>query len=116
MGDSIIKNKSFQFALAVIRVYKALVERKEFLLSRQLLRSGTSIGANTREALNTQTRKDFMFKFSICQKECDETLYWLELLYASDLISKEEFTFLHGEACSMLKMIKSIIVTSRKRR
>lgn len=113
MGDSIIKKKSFEFALCVIRVSRLLNKNREYVLSRKLLRSGTSVGANIREALNTQTRRDFIYKFSLSQKECDETLYWLELLYLSDLISKDEFDVLYGEATGMLKMIRSIILTSR---
>ena len=115
MGDSIIKKKSFEFALCVVRISRSLIDNREYVLSKQLLRSGTSIGANIREALNTQTRRDFIYKFSLSQKECDETLYWLELLFLSNLISKDDFDELFHEATGMLKMIRSIILTSRKR-
>lgn len=114
MADSIIRKKSLLFAIAIIKLSRSLIERKEYVFAKQLLRSGTSIGANAREALNTQTKKEFIHKFSISQKECDETLYWLELLHATNIIADDEFTHLHSEALSMLKMIKSIIITSKR--
>ena len=77
---NIIKEKSFLFAIEIVGLYKVLAERKEFVLSRQMLRSGTSIGANIREATNAQSKADFIHKLSISLKESDETYYWLELL------------------------------------
>lgn len=80
-----LKEKSFAFALDIIREYKILVEEKrEYVMSKQILRSATSIGANIREAQNAQSKADFIHKLSISQKECDETLYWLELLFGSE--------------------------------
>ena len=80
MGDDILKKKSFEFAIRIVNLYKLLIlDRKEFVLSKQLLRSGNSIGANVREGLNAQSKAAFIHKLSISQKECDETLYWLEL-------------------------------------
>jgi four helix bundle protein len=79
--QNIIKEKSFAFAIRVIKMYNFLKEhKKEFILSRQLMRSGTFVGAMVREAINAETSKDFIHKLSIAQKECDETCYWLELL------------------------------------
>ncbi len=87
-----LKDKSFQFALNIIKLYKYLTEeKKEFIMSKQLLRSGTSIGANIREGQNAQSKADFIHKFSISQKECDETLYWLELLSQSEYLEENEF-------------------------
>ena len=83
MQDNIIKTKSFEFALHVMGLYKKLASQQEYVLSKQLLRSGTSIGANVQEALAGQSRKDFLHKMSIASKEARETLYWLELLQAS---------------------------------
>ena len=83
MKDNPIKSKSFQFALHVMEQYKKLVAQKEYVLSKQLLRSGTSIGANVQEALAVQSRPDFLHKMSIASKEARETLYWPELLKAS---------------------------------
>ena len=80
MSESVVKNKSFAFAVRVVNFYKMLNEKKEFIMSKQLLRSGTSVGANVREAINAQSKADFIHKLSISQKECDESMYWLELL------------------------------------
>jgi four helix bundle protein len=81
MSENVVKHKSFLFAVRIVNLYKLLVnERKEFVLSKQLLRSGTSVGANVREAINAQSSADFIHKLAIAQKECDETLYWIELL------------------------------------
>ncbi len=115
MSDSIIKKKSFEFAVRVVNLYKLLItDRKEFVLSKQLLRSGTSIGANVREAINAQSKSDFIHKFSISQKECDETIYWLELLKETKYISEIEFESLNGDAVELLKIIRSIIIATKK--
>ncbi|MEI6091121.1 MAG: four helix bundle protein [bacterium] len=108
---SIIKEKSFKFAVRIIYLYKYLVEdKREFILSKQLLKSGTSIGANVREALNGESKADFVHKLSIAQKECDETLYWLELLKETDKISQEEFESIYPDAEEILTIIRSIII------
>jgi four helix bundle protein len=110
-----LKDKSFQFALKIVKLYTFLSEQKrEYVLSKQLLRSGTSIGANIREAQNAQSKADFIHKFSISQKECDETLYWLELLHQSGFLDEKEFTAIHHEANELLKMLKSSILTTKK--
>ena len=81
MADNVIKTKSFNFALRIVKLFQFLnQEKKEFVLSKQLLRSGTSIDANIREAQNAESKANFIHKLSIAQKETDETLYWLELL------------------------------------
>ncbi len=113
--DNIIKIKSFQFAIRVINLYKHLCsEKKEFVLSKQLLRSGTSIGANVREAVNAQSKLDFIHKLSIAQKECDETSYWLELLKETDYINENEYISIHNDAMDILKIIRSIILTTKQ--
>jgi four helix bundle protein len=110
-----LKDKSFQFALKVINLYKFLTEQKrEYIMSKQLLRSGTSIGANIREGQNAQSKADFIHKFSIAQKECDETLYWLELLHQSDFLEEKEFKAIHNDATELLKMLRSSILTSKQ--
>lgn len=92
MSESIVGKKSFDFAIKIVNFYKKFSsENKEYVLSKQILRSGTSVGANIREALNAQSKMDFIHKLSISQKECDETIYWLELLYETQYISVEEF-------------------------
>src|SRR5438445_13576611 len=114
---SILKDKSFQFALRVIKLSKYLVEEKrEYVLSKQILRSGTSVGANIREAQNAQSKADFIHKLSISQKECDETMYWLELLNQSEYISEVEFNSTYKDANELLKMLRSSIITSKNNR
>jgi four helix bundle protein len=116
MSESIVGKKSFEFAIHIVNFYKKFsVEKKEYILSKQILRSGTSIGANVREALNAQSKMDFIHKLSISQKECDETIYWLELLFATQYISKEEFENLKSQASQLLKIIRSIIITTKNK-
>ena len=115
MSESIIKNKSFELALLGVNFYKILIsEKKEFIMSKQFLRSITSVGANVREAVNAQSKPDFIYKLSISQKECDETMYWLELLRETDYISKNEFISIYPQCEEVLKIIRSIIITSKK--
>ena len=112
---NVIKDKSFGFAVRVVNLYKVLVsERKEFVLCKQLLRSGTSVGANVREAMNAESNADFVHKLAIAQKECDESCYWLELLRETKYIDDKEFESLHNDASELLKIIRSIILTSKK--
>ena len=113
---SIIEDLSFLFAIIIIKTYKCLVDKeKEYILSKQLVRSGTAIGALVREAQNAESTKDFIHKLSIAQKECDETIYWIDLLkiteYLNDTVSKD----LTSEGMELLKMIKSAIRTSKKK-
>lgn len=114
---SIIKDKSFLFAKRIVKLYKYLTEtKKEFVLSKQLLRSGTAIGALVREAQNGESKMDFAHKLGIAQKECDETLYWLELLYESNFLNEKEFISIQKEANELLKMIRSAIITTKARK
>ena len=114
MSESIVKNKSYQLSLEGIKLYKILQERKEFILSKQFLRSLTSVGANVREAINAQSKADFIHKLSISQKECDESLYWLELLKDAGYLTKDEFLPVHNQTTEVLKIIRSIIITTKK--
>jgi four helix bundle protein len=110
-----MKEKSFLFALRIIHLYKYLTEvKKEFILSKQLLRSGTSVGANVREAQNAESKADFIHKLSIAQKECDESMYWLELLQQSGYLNPEEYNSIFQDAEELLKMLRSSIITSKK--
>ena len=112
---SIIKDKSFAFAVRAIRLFQYLTEiKKEHVLSKQLLRSGTAIGALVREAQNAESTKDFIHKLGIAQKECDETIYWLELLKETEYINDKEFESINNEANELLKMLRSAIITSKK--
>ena len=113
--SSIIKEKSFTFAVRIVNAYKYFSqEKKEYIMSKQLLRSGTSVGANVREAQNAQSKPDFIHKLSISQKECDETMYWLELLYETHFLDEKEYSELHSEATDLLKIIRSIIITTKQ--
>src|SRR5690348_17215658 len=112
--QNIVREKSFAFAIRVIKMYDFLKEyKKEFILSKQLMRSGTSIGAMVREAINAETSKDFSHKLSVAQKECDETCYWLELLKEANYISEKEFASIYNDATELLKIIRSIIIKSK---
>lgn len=112
MKENIIKDKSFLFSIRIIKLYKYLCEeKKEFVLSKQILRSGTSVGANVREAEHAESPTDFKHKMSIAQKEINETLYWLELLCATDYISKSHFESLNTDAVEIIKLITTIIKT-----
>jgi four helix bundle protein len=114
--ENVVREKSFGFAIRVVNLYKVLSgERKEFVISKQLLRSGTSVGANIREALNAESTADFIHKLAIAQKECDETCYWLELLHKTEFIRESEFNSMYGDASELLKIIRSIILSSKKR-
>jgi len=110
---NIIKEKSFIFAIEIVNLYKILAERKEFVLSRQMLRSGTSIGANVREAEHAQSKADFIHKLSISLKEANETEYWLDLLFETKYISESEFQNIKPKIIELLKLLTSIINTSK---
>ena len=113
-STSIVVNKSYNFAVRIIKLYKYLSETKrEFIISKQMLRSGTSIGANVRESQNAESDADFIHKLSIAQKECDETLYWLELLYETNYLNDKELDSIHLDCEEILKIIKSIILTKK---
>ena len=115
-GKSIIKSKSFTFAIRIVKLYQYLViEKREYTLSKQLLRSGTAIGALVREAQNAESTKDFIHKLGIAQKECDETIYWLELLKETTYLLEKEFENINKEAIELLKMIRSAIITSKRK-
>ena len=111
---NVIKEKSFEFAKEIVYLYKVLAEKREYVLSKQLLRSGTSIGANIREAEHAQSKADFIHKLSISLKEANETEYWLELLFETQYISESEFLNMKPKIMELLKLLTSIINTSKK--
>lgn len=113
MGKSIIQEKSFAFASSIVKAYKFLVGNKEFVMSKQLLRSGTSIGANVEEALAASSTADFIHKLNISAKEARETSYWLRLLYDNDYLETILFHSLHDENTVLIKMLSSIIMTTK---
>ena len=115
MDKGKLKEKSFKFAVRVVNLYKYLCEeKKEFVLSKQILRSGTSLGAMIREAEHAESKSDFIHKMAIAQKECNETIYWLELLQTTDYISNTEFESINPNAIEIIKMITSSIKTTKK--
>ena len=110
--DNPVKDKSFQFALEIISLYKYLTsEKKEYVLSKQILRSGTSIGANIEEALSSQSKKEFIEKLNISLKEARETSYWLRLLNASGYIQKND---LIEKSEELSKILTSIIISKKE--
>lgn len=114
MRDNIVKRKSFDFALAIVKICRVLAEEKrEYVLSKQLLRSGTAVGALVRESEHAESKKDFIHKLAIALKEANETEYWLELLYQSDSIQKEDFQKLSNANKELLKLLISIIKSSK---
>ncbi len=114
MVESPIKKKSVDFALRIIKLYKYVTNSKnEYVLSKQLLRSGTSIGANISEAEYAQSKADYIAKMSISLKETNETVYWLELLYKSDYLNEAEYTSINENAVELLKMLTSIVKNSK---
>ena len=111
--DSIIKQKSMAFAMRIVRLYQFLTrEKQEFVMSKQVLRSGTSIGANIAEAIYGSSRKDFVAKLQIAKKEAAETIYWLELLNGCDYIPDNLYTSLHADCRELLLMLTSAIKTT----
>lgn len=110
---NIIKDKSFAFAIDIVNLYKTLSEKKEFVLSRQILRSGTSIGANIRESEHAQSKADFIHKLSISLKEANETEYWLDLLYQTKYLSDIEFQNIKPKIIELLRLLTSIVKTSK---
>ncbi len=114
MRKNIVKDKSFGLAIRVVKLYQFLVsEKKEFVISKQLLRSGTSVGAMVREAEHAETKKDFIHKMAIAQKEINESIYWLELLKETNYLSESEFENLHNDAIEIIRLITSIIKSTK---
>ena len=110
-----LKEKSLKFAIRIVNLYKYLCdEKREFVLSKQVLKSGTSVGAMIREAEYAESKTDFVHKMAIAQKESNETIYWLELLQATDYISSVEFESINSDAVEVIKMITSSIKTTKK--
>lgn len=112
--ENIVLDKSFEFAIRIVKLYKFLTEQRELVLSKQLLKSGTSVGANVREALHAESKGDFIHKLSIAQKEMSETSYWLDLLRATDFLNENEYSSIKQDADELGKIITSIIVTTKK--
>jgi len=113
--ESVLKDKSFRFAVRIVNLYRYLCEtKKEYVLSKQVLRSGTSVGAMVREAEHSESKADFVHKLAIAQKESNETLYWLELLHETKFISTKEYDSINTDAIEIIKMITASIKTAKK--
>ncbi len=111
MKENVVQERSFEFALTIIELYKLLVEKREYVLSKQLLRAGTSIGANVEEGIAAQSRKDFLSKISIAAKEARETRYWLRLLEKSRIIDID-YTDNLNDVERLIKILTSIVKTT----
>ena len=114
--ENIIQGKTFAFAIRIVNLYKYLCDdKKEFVLSKQVLRSGTSIGANIEESIGGQSDKDFLTKVTIAYKEARETVYWLKLLLATDYINQEQADSLFKDADEICKILGKIQLSTKKR-
>lgn len=114
MKKNVVEEKSFQFAIRVVNLNKHLINNKrEFILSKQLLRSGTSVGAMIRESEHAESKADFIHKLAIAQKEINESMYWLELLTETDYITKDEFESLNLDATELIKLLTAILTSSK---
>lgn len=115
--ENTIVDKSKGFAVRIVKLYQYLcAEKREFVLSKQLLRSGTSIGANVTEAIRGQSKADFISKMSIALKEASETEYWLELLHETDFLDRKQFESIYADNQELLKILTSIVKASNERR
>jgi len=112
--DNVVVQKSYAFSLRIVKLYKYLCNKEgNYIVGKQLLRSGTSIGANIREALRAQTTPDFQTKLNISLKEASETEYWIELLRDADYITIEQADSLLADCVELLKILTTIIKTSK---
>ena len=116
MKKSILDEKCMLFAVRIVKFYQYLcTDKKEYVLSKQILRSGTSIGANVRESQNAQSKADFANKLNIALKEADETQYWLELLKMSDIITEDHFNSLNQDLSEIIALLITSIKTVKSK-
>ena len=116
MKENVVVEKSKAFAVRIIQLYKYMYEnKKEFVMSKQILRSGTNIGANIAEAECAFSKKDFLAKMYIAFKECSETKYWLELLYKTEYLSKDQYNSIDSDCTELLKLLSSITKSTKYR-
>ncbi len=114
MKENVVKSKSFAFAIRIVKLYQYLrAEHSEFVLSKQVLRCGTSVGAMVRESEHSESTADFVHKLAIAQKEINETIYWLELLKETAYLSQEQFESINADATELIKLVTSIIKTTK---
>jgi four helix bundle protein len=114
MKENTLKEKSFSFAVLIVELYKNLQEsKKEYVLTKQLLRTGTSIGANIREAEFAESKTDFIHKLAIAQKECSETIYWIELLLITKYLENQNYDRIHSNSIELMKLLTASIKTAK---
>ena len=115
INDNVVEQKSFNFAVRIVNLYRHLLsEFKEYTISKQILRSGTSIGANVAEAIQAQSRPDFVSKLNIALKESTETKYWLKLMKATGYLTEKEYNSLFDDCTEIEKILTTIIKTTKK--
>jgi len=116
MKENIIKSKSFEFALRIVKLYQFMSEqKKEYILSKQILRSGTSIGASVRESEHAESVPDFIHKLSVALKEANETDYWLDLLYKSGYFDETSYNSIKNDVTELLKLLTSILKKTKQK-
>lgn len=115
MSESILRKKSYSFSLKAVELCRQLMEQREYIMSKQMMRSCTSVGANIREATNAESKRDFIHKLAISQKECDESLFWIELLHESKWIDEGCYLEMSHSGSEILKMLRSTILTMKQR-
>ena len=117
MGQNLVLDKSFDFAVRIVNLSKYLVsDKKEYILSKQIMRSGTAVGALIREAQHAESNADFIHKLSIALKEANETDYWLLLLHKTEYIENEQFESLQNDIQELLKLLVSIVKSSKNKK
>lgn len=115
MAESVLMNKCFEFAIYIVNLYKKLSEeKKEFVMSKQLLRSGTAVGALISEGQHAESKLDFVHRYAIAQKECNESIYWIKLLFHTNYITREDYEETTGKAIELIRIITASIKTAKK--
>ncbi|MBO4985049.1 MAG: four helix bundle protein [Bacteroides sp.] len=115
MKENVVYNKAVDFSVRIVGLYKFLVENKsEYVMSKQLLRCGTSIGANISESISAESTSDFIHKLAISQKEAEETLYWLLLLFRTDYLTETQYTSMYNDCIEIKKLLSSIALTIKQ--
>ena len=115
MKENVVYDKALNFSVRVVKLYKYLMDTKsESVMSKQLLRCGTSIGANISESISAESSSDFIHKLAISQKEAEETLYWLLLLYRTDYLTQEQYNSLYNDCIELKKLLSSISITMKQ--
>lgn len=114
MKENVIETKTYQFAVEIVLLYKAMLKRQnEFVMSKQILKSGTSIGANVAEAVAAISKREFAAKMQIAYKEAHETIYWLKILSETNYINPSEFTTLHAHCMEIIRILSAILKSSK---